>query len=143
MAPPKVVQAPNESADSASPELPSLRYSMVDASSALWWAAVYASRRAILPAGKGARMMHASDGGIRDMLQRLLAPPDQVMRRLGASSERLVARVRLLLSVLALALPLSAAATGAGMGGILACLGAVVLANAVALAWLVLARQER
>lgn len=87
--------------------------------------------------------MHASDGGIRDTLQRLLAPPDQVMRRLGASSERLVARVRLLLSVLALALPLSAAATGAGMGGILACLGAVVLANAVALAWLVLARQER
>ncbi|MBJ6978624.1 MULTISPECIES: GGDEF domain-containing protein [unclassified Luteimonas] len=87
--------------------------------------------------------MHASDGGIRDTLQRLLAPPDQVMRRLGAGSERLVARVRLLLSVLALALPLFAAATGAGMGGILACLGAVVLANAVALAWLVLARQER
>jgi hypothetical protein len=71
--------------------------------------------------------MHASDGGIRDTLQRLLAPPDQVMRRLGASSERLVARVRLLLSVLALALPLSAAATGAGMGGILACLGGTAL----------------
>lgn len=87
--------------------------------------------------------MHANDGGIRDMLQRLLAPPDEVMRTLGGSGERLVARVRLVLSVLALALPLLAAASGAGMGRILSCLGAVVLANAVALLWLVLARSRR
>lgn len=87
--------------------------------------------------------MHATDGGIRDMLQRLLAPPDEVMRTLGASGERLVARVRLVLSVLALSLPLLAAAAGAGMGRILACLGAVVLANAVALCWLVLGRRRR
>lgn len=87
--------------------------------------------------------MHASDGGIRDTLQRLLAPPDQVMRRLGAGGERLVARVRVLLSVLALPLPLLAAAGGAAIGGILALLGAVVLANAMALAWLVLARNPR
>ena len=87
--------------------------------------------------------MHASDGGIRDTLRRLLAPPDQVMRRLGAGGERLVARVRLLLSVLALPLPLLAATTGAATGGILASLGAVVFANAVALGWLVLARNPR
>ena len=87
--------------------------------------------------------MHATDGGIRDMLQRLLAPPDEVMRTLGGSGERLVARARLVLSVLALSLPLLSAASGAGMGRILACLGAVVLANAVALLWLVLARRRR
>lgn len=87
--------------------------------------------------------MHASEGGFGDTLQRLLAPPDQVMRRLGASGERLVARARLLLSVLALGLPLIAASAGAGMGSILACLAAVVLVNAVALSWLVLARTPR
>ena len=87
--------------------------------------------------------MDASEGGLRDTLQRLLAPPDQVMRTLGASGERLVARVRLLLSGLALLLPLLAAAAGAGMGAILACLAVVVLANAVALAWLVQSRRPR
>lgn len=87
--------------------------------------------------------MDASHGGIRDMLGRLVAPPDEVMRNLGGSGERAVARVRLLLSVLALALPLLTAAAGAGMGRILACLGAVVLANAMALLWLVLARRRR
>lgn len=87
--------------------------------------------------------MDASEGGIRDTLQRLLAPPDQVMRTLGASGERLVARARLVLSVLALPLPLFAAASGAGMGAILGCLAAVVMANAVALAWLVQSRKPR
>ncbi|MGY1458910.1 MULTISPECIES: GGDEF domain-containing protein [unclassified Luteimonas] len=87
--------------------------------------------------------MHANDGGIRDTLGRLMAPPDEVMRELGGSGERLVARARLLLSVLALALPLLAAAAGAGMGRILACLAAVVLVNAMALLWLVLTRTRR
>ena len=87
--------------------------------------------------------MHASNGGIRDMLQRLLAPQDDALRRLGGSGERLVARARLLLSVLALALPLLLAASGAGMGRILSCLAVVVFANAMALLWLVLARVQR
>ena len=87
--------------------------------------------------------MHAHDGGIRDMLQRLLAPQDDALRRLGGSGERLVARARLLLSVLALVLPLLLAASGAGMGRILSCLAVVVFANAVALLWLVLARRQR
>ncbi len=87
--------------------------------------------------------MRASEGGIRDTLQRLLAPPDEVMRELGGRGERLVARVRLLLCVLALPLPLLAAASGWGMGWIFASLAAIVLANSMALLWLVLARSWR
>ena len=87
--------------------------------------------------------MHANEGGIRDTLGRLMAPPDEVMRELGGSGERLVARVRLVLSVLALSLPLLAAATGSGMGRILAFLGAVVVVNVMALLWLVLSRKRR
>src|SRR5690606_41948097 len=100
-------------------------------------------RRGILLRRQGEQAMQASDGGVRDMLGRLMTPPDEVMRGLGANGDRLVARVRLLLSGLALAVPLLAAASGAGMPRVLACLGAVVLANAVALLWLVLARRHR
>jgi diguanylate cyclase (GGDEF)-like protein len=88
-------------------------------------------------------MMHANDGGIRHTLQRLVAPPDESMRVLGASGERLVARMRLLLVLMALPLPLVAAATGSGTGRILVYLGTVVAANAIALLWLVLARRRR
>jgi diguanylate cyclase (GGDEF)-like protein len=87
--------------------------------------------------------MHGNDGGIRHTLQRLMSPPDEFMRVLGASGERLVARVRVLLAVLALPLPLVAAASGSGSGRILAYLGTVVVANAVALLWLVLSRRRR
>ena len=87
--------------------------------------------------------MRANEGGIREMLQRLLAPPDEVMRELGGRGERLVARARLLLCALALPLPLVAAASGWGMDWILTGLGATVLANAIALLWLVLARSRR
>src|SRR5690606_12445798 len=100
-------------------------------------------RRGILLRRRGAQAMQASDGGVRDMLGRLMTPPDEVMRGLGDNGERVVAQVRLLLSGLALAVPLLAAASGAGMPRVLACLGAVVLANAVALLWLVLARRHR
>jgi len=87
--------------------------------------------------------MHANGGGIGDTLRRMLAPPDEVMRELGARGERLVARARLLACVLALPLPLLAAASGWGMGWILASLAGTVLANAMALLWLVLARGRR
>lgn len=86
--------------------------------------------------------MHATEGRTRDTLQRLLAPPDQVMRELGANGEHLVARARLLLSVLALPLPLLAAAAGHGLGAVLRDLAAIVVANAVALCWLLLARRR-
>ena len=87
--------------------------------------------------------MHANEGGIRHTLQHLLAPPDEFMRELGGGGERLVARGRLVLSVLALPLPLLASASGAGAGRTAACLAAAVAANAMALAWLVLARRRR
>ncbi|NLA69265.1 MAG: GGDEF domain-containing protein [Gammaproteobacteria bacterium] len=87
--------------------------------------------------------MHASEVGGSETPGRLLAPPDEVMRGLGASGERTVARVRLLLTVLALGLPLVAASSGAPMPRVLTCLGAVVGANAVALLWLVQARRPR
>ncbi len=87
--------------------------------------------------------MHASEGRIRDTLQRLLAPPDALMRELGASGERLVAKVRLVLCGLILLLPLFDAATGAGMADVVLGLGAAVLANAVAMLWLALARHPR
>ena len=87
--------------------------------------------------------MHANEGGIREAVRRLMAPPDEVMRELAGRGERMVARARLLLSVLALSLPLFAAAWGAGTGTILFHLGSTVLASAVALAWLVLARRRR
>ena len=86
--------------------------------------------------------MHASEGGFRNAMRRLLASPDEVMRELAGRGERVVARVRLLLSVLALSLPLIAAAWGAGTGRILLHLGVTVAACAVALAWLVLARRR-
>ena len=87
--------------------------------------------------------MHVADNGFRETLQRLLAPPDVAMRGLGARGERLVARLRLLLCVLALPLPLLAATSGAGLRWILTVLTMVVAANAIALLWLVLARQQR
>ena len=87
--------------------------------------------------------MQGNEAGIRETLRRLVAPPDESMRGLGASGERAVARLRFLLSVLALPLPLVAAASGAGMGRILGYLGVVVAANGFALLWLVLARRRR
>lgn len=87
--------------------------------------------------------MHAEEGRIRNAMRRLVAPPDEVMRELGARGERMVARARLLLCGLALSLPLAAAALGAGTGWVLFHLGAAVLAIAVALMWLVLARVRR
>src|SRR5690606_14685201 len=95
------------------------------------------------PGRPGDTTMHANGGGIGDTLRRMLAPPDEVMRELGARGERLVARARLLACVLALPLPLLAAASGWGMGWILASLAGTVLANAMALLWLVLARGRR
>ncbi|MBB1472798.1 GGDEF domain-containing protein [Luteimonas sp. MC1782] len=87
--------------------------------------------------------MHASEIRIRDTLQRLLAPPDELMRELGASGELLVARVRAALSALILLLPLVAAATGAGTRRLLLALGVAVLANGMAMLWLALARHAR
>lgn len=78
-----------------------------------------------------------------EMASRLLARPDELMRELGADGELVVARIRALLSALALLLPLIAAAGGASLRDTLLGLGAAIVLNAMAVVWLALARQRR
>lgn len=79
----------------------------------------------------------------RDLLRTLFARPDEVMLDLGANGELLVARIRALLSVLTLLLPLVAGLTGAPIAEVLIGLGAAVSVNIFAQVWLALANQRR
>ena len=79
----------------------------------------------------------------RGILARLLARPDEVMLELGAGGELLVARLRAMLSVPILALPLIAGLGGAGTTETLVGVGAAVFVNIVAQVWLALARDHR
>ena len=79
----------------------------------------------------------------RDLLRTLFARPDAVMLDLGANGELLVARIRALLSVLTLLLPLVAGLTGAPILEVLIGLGAAVSVNVFAQVWLALANQRR
>lgn len=79
----------------------------------------------------------------RDLLRTLFARPDEVMLDLGANGELLVARIRALLSVLTLLLPLVAGLTGAPIAEVLIGLGAAVSVNVFAQVWLALANQRR
>lgn len=79
----------------------------------------------------------------RDLLRTLFARPDEVMLDLGANGELLVARIRALLSVLTLLLPLVAGLTGAPILEVLIGLGAAVSVNVFAQVWLALANQRR
>ena len=79
----------------------------------------------------------------RDLLRTLFARPDEVMLDLGANGELLVARIRALLSVLTLLLPLVAGITGAPIAEVLIGLGAAVSVNVFAQVWLALANQRR
>src|SRR5690606_27475411 len=112
---PNVVQAPKDSADSTSPETPSLRYSIVNDS--ICCPGRQSTRAAALcsAGGQGGHgSLRANAGSFGDMLRQLMAPPGAGMRDLAARGDRLVARIRLLLPVLGLPLPLLAAASGAG-----------------------------
>src|SRR3546814_11179299 len=64
------------------------------------------------------------------------------MLSLGASGELLVARLRALLSLLILAMPLIAALGGAKSGEVVVGLGLAVFTNLMAQIWLVLARRQ-
>ena len=79
---------------------------------------------------------------LRDLATRLLARPDEIMLSLGAGGELLVARLRALLSLLILALPLLAALGGASTGEVAIGLGAAVFVNLMAQIWLALARRQ-
>jgi hypothetical protein len=85
--------------------------------------------------------MRGSIQDIRDLAARLLARPDEIMLSLGAGGELLVARLRALLSLLVLAMPLVAALGGAKSSEVLIGLGLGVFINLMAQIWLALARR--
>lgn len=78
-----------------------------------------------------------------DILTRLLARPDEVMLNLGAGGELLVARLRALLSLLILVMPLVVAIGGAKTSEVVIGLGVAVFVNLMAQIWLALAREPR
>jgi len=80
---------------------------------------------------------------LKDLVSALLARPDELMLELGASGELLVARLRALLSVTALLLPIASAASGGSTSETLVGLGAVVFINIFAQVWLALANSPR
>jgi two-component system cell cycle response regulator len=97
-------------------------------------------------------MLHAALRGNRviqglqwlpDMFRTLRARPDELMLEIGASGERLVARIRAFLSAICLVLPLVAAASHAKVSETLIGLAAVVFINIMAQVWLALARDPR
>ncbi|GAB3748084.1 GGDEF domain-containing protein [Lysobacter olei] len=73
----------------------------------------------------------------------LLARPDEMMLEIGASGELLVARIRVVVAGLLLLLPLVDNLMGSTVAETLLGLTGAVLFNAVALAWLALARRRR
>lgn len=81
--------------------------------------------------------------GLRRVLARLLARPDELMLEVGAGGELLVARLRALISALLLPVPLLGLVLGEASYEMFAGLGGAVLANVAAQAWLALARRRR
>lgn len=78
-----------------------------------------------------------------ELLRRLMARPDEIMLELGAGGELLVARVRAVISLLILALPLVAAAGGSASQEVIIGLAAAIVVNVMAQLWLALARGRR
>ena len=92
--------------------------------------------------GPGRRMQDPPT--LKRVLATLLGRPDEVMLELGAGGELLVAKVRALLSLLVLALPLVSGLLGpADSNEVLIGLGAAVFINIMAQVWLALARNPR
>lgn len=77
------------------------------------------------------------------IVARLLARPDEVMLEHGAGGELLVAKLRVVISVLILALPLIAGLGRADASQVLLGLAGAVTINIVAQVWLALARSHR
>jgi len=80
---------------------------------------------------------------LKRVLATLFGRPDEVMLELGAGGELLVAKVRALLSLLVLALPLVAGLGGVDATQTLVGLGVAVFINIMAQIWLALARNHR
>src|SRR5690606_974352 len=144
-APPNVAHAPNDSADSCSPEEPRRRYCMVvslprDPRGAVD-GGLQSNARPRYPR-PGGTSMRGSMQRLRDLAARLLARPDEIMLSLGAGGELLVARLRALLSLLILAMPLVAAFGGAKSSEVVTGLGLALFVNLMAQTWLALARRQ-
>src|SRR3546814_2276612 len=122
------------SSDVCSSDLSGFSRSCRDSAGGARIAARYAARRGIC--------MLASIQGMKDMVARLVARPDEIMLSLGASGELLVARLRALLSLLILAMPLIAALGGVKSGEVVVGLGLAVFTNLMVQIWLVLARRQ-
>lgn len=80
---------------------------------------------------------------LRRMLATLVGRPDEVMLETGASGELLVAKLRALLSLLTLALPLAAGLGAQDTTRTLVGLAVAVFVNLMAQIWLALARNPR
>jgi diguanylate cyclase (GGDEF)-like protein len=80
---------------------------------------------------------------IRDTLRLLFAQPDEVMLEVGSGGELIVARLRVVIALFLLLLPLINAATGGSVRETMIGLGGAVLVNVFAQIWLLLARRHR
>ncbi|HWS78927.1 MAG TPA: GGDEF domain-containing protein [Thermomonas sp.] len=81
--------------------------------------------------------------GLRDFWRRLPARPDALMLELGAGGELLVARLRAVLSLLMLSMPLINVLTGGKYSETMIGLFGVVMAIVMSQAWLALARHRQ
>lgn len=81
--------------------------------------------------------------GLRDFWRRLLARPDALMLELGAGGELLVARLRAVLSLVMLLLPLINLLTGGKYSETMIGLFGVAMAILMSQVWLALARHRR
>ena len=79
---------------------------------------------------------------LSDFRRRLLAQPDALMLELGAGGELIVARIRAVLSMLLLLLPLANLLSGGKYSETMIGLAGVVLAIVVSQVWLALARHQ-
>lgn len=80
---------------------------------------------------------------LRDTLRLLFAQPDEVMLEVGSAGELIAARLRAVIALLLLLLPLINAASGGSVRETMIGLGGAVFVNVFAQVWLALARRHR
>ncbi|WP_027079187.1 GGDEF domain-containing protein [Luteimonas mephitis] len=85
--------------------------------------------------------MRESIDNLKGLVDRLLARPDEIMLALGAGGELLVARLRALLSLLILVMPIVGALAGSKTSEVVIGLSLAVFINLMAQIWLGLARR--
>ncbi len=88
-------------------------------------------------------MLAATDHGLKAVISTLLTRPDEIMLEIGASGELMVARLRAVIAVLLLLLPLANMLGGGRIDENLIGLAGAVIINVVAQVWLALSRRRR